>query len=114
MIVKIIYPADKIGDPEKTFLYLPKTTALQDVLDEARATFEDVKPRGLPASLGIRPMAIGDMIQIDDKFFIVAVQICRHVSDATATNWRKRTLVERMLGSGHHDKICSGTHAGIR
>lgn len=114
MVVTVIYPADQIGDKEHEYLFFPQSTAIPEILDETRKAFEATNIDGLPAKLKIRPMALGDVIQIDGKFYIVSVHICRPVSEESAKNWRKRTLVERMLGSGHHERVCSGLHQGVK
>lgn len=112
MATVVIYPPEFMGGKIEEFLYTPKSTETLDILKEVRLAFEDITKQGLPARLKVRPMQIGDVINVEEKLFIVTASSFRSAQKASVDVWLKRTLIERMMGSGLHAKI-SGEHAGV-
>lgn len=125
MKVTVIYPSDSVGGTATVNLFFPKSSVVSEILEEVRSNFSNVNPDGLPKALAIRTMLTGDVIRIEqaiikdglkdvkEDVFIVTPSSFRLVAEETAQNWLRRTLVERMVGSGMHAKI-SGEHAGVK
>lgn len=117
MVCTIIYPADFMGGKAQSFLYFPTKVEKMDILQEIRIVFENPKPDGLTAKLKVRLMLIGDIIKlanvektgedvkIFEDFFIVTASSFRPVPEDSVARWMKKTLVERMIGSGLNSKI---------
>jgi hypothetical protein len=106
MSVTVLYPPDSIGAKVQSFLYFPRAEDLLEVLEEVRRVFSN--SNGLPSDLKIRIIAVGDVVKVGDRFFVMTSDAFRFLPAESADNWMRRTSVERMLGSGHLARVSSG------
>jgi hypothetical protein len=102
MKVSVILPPDFIGAPEVQFGIQVEATSLFDALAQARCQLE----RRLPETLATdRTLSIGDVLCAEQQFFIVERHGFRPVSSVFLENWRRRSLVERLIGSGEYERV---------
>ena len=105
MEVSVILPPDFIGAPEVQFGIQVEASSLFDALAQARKTLEHRLPETLGALAANRSLSIGDVLCAEQQFFIVERHGFRPVSAVYLENWRRRSLVERLIGSGEYERV---------
>jgi hypothetical protein len=110
MDVVVVLPPDFIGAPEIRFTLSIASNSVEEALTVARLQLERRLPDNLVNLSGIpRTLSIGDVLIVGQGHYIVERTGFRPVSAAYCENWRKRSLVERLIGSGEYERVRTRT-----
>ena len=100
MEVTVILPPDYIGAPEIRFTLAVPVENPSEALAMARAQLEVRLPQHVQsAESSHRTLSIGDVLIVEHTFYILERSGFRQVSGVYCENWRRRSLVERLIGS---------------
>jgi hypothetical protein len=109
MEITVILPPDFIGAAEVVFAVQLEETSLFDALAQVRSQCERRLPQSAGAHAADRTLSIGDVLCAEQQYFIVERHGFRPVSAAYLENWRRRSLVERLIGSGEYERVRAKT-----
>lgn len=104
MDVTVILPPDYIGASEILFTIEVSACDTAEALATARAQLEIRLPEKL-AIPAARTLSIGDVLIVDKQCHIIELVGFRPISGVYCENWRRRSLVERLIGSGEYKRI---------
>jgi len=106
MNVIVVLPPDYIGAAEVRFAVTVLTESPSEALTLTRSQLETclLDHDGLSES-GKRSLTIGDVLIVCEQCHIVEVAGFRAVSRSYCENWLRRSLVERLIGSGEYERI---------
>lgn len=109
MDVTVVLPPDYIGAPEIRFTLSVPAKDSSEALAKARAQLEIRLPEHVQsAESSHRTLSIGDVLIVEQQFHIVERAGFRQVSAIYCENWRRRSLVERLIGSGEYERVRAG------
>jgi len=106
MNVIVVLPPDYIGATEVRFAVSVLTECPSEALKLTRSRLETclLDHEGLAES-GRGSLTIGDVLIVSEQCHIVEVAGFRAVSRSYCENWLRRSLVERLIGSGEYERI---------
>jgi len=109
MEVTVVLPPDYIGAPEIRFTLSVPAKDTTEALAKARVQLEVRLPEHVQsAESSQRTLSIGDVLIVEQQFHIVERAGFRQVSAIYCENWRRRSLVERLIGSGEYERVRAG------
>lgn len=113
MEVTVVLPPDYIGAPEIRFTLSVPVHTSTEALANAREQLEHHLPEHVQSAASThRILSIGDVLIVEQQFYIVERAGFRQVSSIYCENWRRRSLVERLIGSGEYERV-RASHSGM-
>lgn len=109
MEVTVVLPPDYIGAPEIRFTLTVPAKTPSEALALTRVQLEHRLPEHVQSAASTnRTLSIGDVLIVEQQFHIVERAGFRQVSAIYCENWRRRSLVERLIGSGEYERVRAG------